>query len=171
MNKRTDINFDKHELLIVDNEHVTIHHLKIPGSSTNNIQFINCGGIMAVTGDYGNWIFCREFIPSSSERADEQYMNGKLKIASTQESQDYCSEKTENEIEQMILSGDHDGEELKFLKELQEYVGGNGEEYKAWAYENRPSDWDYLPYRTTTKYWLQAVYDGFDEVCNRLKIK
>ncbi len=170
-NKLTDINFDKHELLIVDNEHVKIHHLKVPNTSQDNIKFINCGGIMAVCGDYGNWIFCREFVPGSKEQADSQYMTEKLRIASSQEPYEMDTEATKKEIQTLIGSGDFTNEEeVEYLLELLDKADCTGEEYRSWAYENCPSDMsEYIPYVKTIKYWLKAVYDGYDEICKRLK--
>lgn len=61
---RTGIDFSKHELIIKETDDVTIHWLKIPNSIKKNIKFTNIEGNLVVTGDFGNWIFCRNFIPS-----------------------------------------------------------------------------------------------------------
>lgn len=171
MTKLTKINFEKHELRIVDNEHVKIHHLTRPSSSQDNIKFINCGGIMAVTGDYGNWIFCREFIPKAGEHIDPQYAAGKLKIASEQNPYEMDSQATMEEIQELMNSKEYEGKDFEYLKELLEKAEECGEpEYKEWAYDNCPSDmFEVIPYRQDFKYWLKAVFDGFNEICERLK--
>jgi len=39
-------------------------HFQVGDSSTNYIQFINTDRVLTVTGDFGNWVFCRPFVPS-----------------------------------------------------------------------------------------------------------
>jgi hypothetical protein len=60
--KRTGIEFGEHEVLVTKTEECLIHYLKKPNTISDSIKYINVGGILAVTGDYGNWIFVENFI-------------------------------------------------------------------------------------------------------------
>ena len=51
---RTKIEFEKHEVLVTKTDDCLIHYLKKPNTRCNSIKYINCGGILAVTGDFGN---------------------------------------------------------------------------------------------------------------------
>lgn len=169
MKKRTDIDFKGHQIIITDNEHVKIHHLKLPGSWYNSVKFINCGGVMAVTGDFGNWIFCREFIPSAKGSADEQYMTEKLKIASSQNPYEFDSDATKAEIKRMIDSGEYVEEtEKQYLNKLLELADGHEEEYRHWAFSNAEIHLECIPNEKCLKYWLKAIYDAYDAICRRL---
>ena len=67
---------------------------------------------MAVTGDIGNWIFCREFHPKAGKNnyASRSYMDEKLRISSEQKSEKYDSEEALKEIS-------------KFKEEFESYYG------------------------------------------------
>jgi hypothetical protein len=65
MNRRTKIDFSEHELKITQLEGVLIHEFKRPDTRNCMLVFINTCGVMTVTGDFGNWVFCREFHPSA----------------------------------------------------------------------------------------------------------
>ncbi len=180
MNKqRTGIDFSKHELHIVQNDGVLIHHLKKPNTNSDNIKYINAGGILAVTGDYGNWIFCREFHPSASGSVSDSYWREKLHILSTQESQEFDSDATEKELKSLINGGYKEyGFEEHRLEEMVEYAEGclnnvndSEEDYRYYAYKNLPSfsDYESIVLINKTKFWLLAVFDGFEEICNRIK--
>lgn len=56
------MDFSKHLVKITRYPGVLIHDFRIPDKYTTAITFINTRGIMAVTGDFGNWIFTRNFI-------------------------------------------------------------------------------------------------------------
>ena len=125
---------------------------------------------MAVTGDWGNWIFCREFHPAADERVSDHYWCEKLGIASTQESKNYSKEKTRAEIEERLKEEDLDPEDKDFLTELLDVVDDEEEGYRRWAYENMPRDFDAesLPLCYENKFWLKAIFDAFDEICARM---
>jgi hypothetical protein len=62
---RTNFDFSEHELIITKSDGLLVHTLKHKDyNKMYRFDFINTNGIMAVTGDYGNWMFCREFHPS-----------------------------------------------------------------------------------------------------------
>ena len=64
--KRTEVDFSKHVVEITKQEGLFVCYIRVPGTITNSVKFINTNDIMAVTGDFGNWIFCREFHPSAT---------------------------------------------------------------------------------------------------------
>ncbi len=172
--KRTGLEFEDHELKVILNDEVSIYHLKKKDTSIDNIKYINVHGILAVKGDYGNWIFCREFHPTHDGYVSSQYWVEKLKIASTQEPYEFDSEATEKEIRKLLA------EEENLTEEEKEYLDGclrnlgDGEfDYTHYAHrENvgRFDDHEHVPHEKRLKYWLQAVFDGFDEICRRMKV-
>lgn len=177
MNKRTQIDFSKHELLITKQEGLLIHHLKKPDTMMDNIKFINTNGILAVTGDYGNWMFCREFHPSSDSHVSDGYWKEKLQILSSQEPNEFDEEETKKEIQELLKNEEEGNEELS--EEEKEYLEGCLEkvEYGQFDYEwyahrencGRFFDHEYVPHSMKTKFWLTAVFDGFEEICERMK--
>jgi hypothetical protein len=176
--KRTGIDFSKHEVRVTHFDGLLVHHIKKPGSIHNNIRYINTNGIMAVTGDFGNWIFCREFHPSQEGGVSDGYWKEKLGIASTQKASDYSAGLTKKSIEGAINGGMEEyGYKGEKLKEVKEYLTAcldhvdDEHEYIAFAYHRCPGymDAEEIPFEKETKPWLLAVFDGFDEICRRLK--
>lgn len=170
--KRTHLNFDKHELIITKNECCSVYYLKKPNTIIDSIKFINTNGILAVTGDYGNWIFNREFHPSEDEYVSDGYWLEKLKIASSQEGQEFSPELTRKQILECLEEVGVNEEEKEWYESLLENLDCEFD-YKNVAYNDKPSDIDfeYIPYRKVTKYWLQVIFDGFDEICERIAEK
>lgn len=168
--KRTGIDFEKHELIITDVDGLLIHYLKKPGTHYDSIKYINTNGIMAVTGDYSNWIFCREFHPSKDGYVESQYWREKLKIGSCQEPSRYDSLETEKEIIELLKNEDLSESDRDYLNELLEVVDDEVE-YTYTAYRSSRIDWDYesIPFVKTVSYHFLAILDGFDEICRRLK--
>lgn len=172
--KRTDTNFDKHELTIIDTNDVLIHKFNKPDTIHGSITFINTQGILAVTGDYGNWIFCREFHPSVEGFVSDSYWCEKLRISSTQEISDYDPENTRREIEKMPTDQDEnlDEEDREYLKSLLNYVDECEERYLVYAYDNLPKnrDHEFVPHIKKLNPWLEIIFDAFDEICQRYKL-
>lgn len=100
--KRTGIDFSEHEVIITEQEGLLVHYFKKPNTITHSIKFINTNNILAVTGDFGNWIFCREFHPSADGYVSEGYWNEKLTIKSEQTCSKFDSEETEKELQKML---------------------------------------------------------------------
>lgn len=171
MKKRTHIDFSQHEIIEEHpNENVSMYHLKLPNTRMHSIRYINAYGVLAVSGDFGNWIFCREFHPGPKEGVSDGYWREKLHIASSQQSEDYDADETIKEIDRLILDPDWESN-IEELKELRDQADtSNGEVYMNWAHENTSIDYEYIPYETKTKFWLQCVFDGFDEMCSRKSI-
>lgn len=170
--KRTGLDFSKHELLITESEGLLVHHLKKPNTQYDNIRYINTNGIMAVTGDYGNYIFCREFHPSAKGFVSDGYWHEKLRIGSYQKISEFDSEGTLSEIERLIKEKEDYGfseKDIEFLEELKTHVDDEIE-YTYEAYRgNSHIDVETIPFvKKPTVQW-NYILDGFDEICRRMK--
>ena len=180
LGRRTDFDFSEHELLIKESDGLLVHTLKHKDySKMYRFDFINTNGIMVVTGDYGNWMFCREFHPSPDGMVSDYYWCEKIKIASTQEPFEFDYEATEKEILEAIngglVEGGFEGDDLEIMTEYYESlldIVHEGEfYYEAFAYGEMP----YLitsgcvPNNKKIKHWLLCVFDAFEEICSRLK--
>lgn len=173
MSKRTNIDFSKHELTEIRQPGLLIHDLKIPDMFLNRVQFINTRGIMAVTGDFGNWIFDREFHPSAEGNVDDPgYWCQKLKMASTQVPGGYSAGETEKEIRRLRT------EEEDLSEAEREYLNGclihvmDELDYTYYAYrENvgRFEDGECVPFQKERNPWLETIFDAFEEICGRIK--
>jgi len=187
--KRTNIDWSKHQVIVTDSDEVKIWYLKKPDTIHDSIKYINVGGILAVTGDYGNWIFCREFHPSADGYVSDGYWYEKLKILSTQDGLEFDSEATKHELQLRIDEylennnlkradvidehGDSDNEVIEYYLKCIEKCDESLFDYEYYAYREFPSELDYEDVIVCKdyKYWLKAVFDGFDEICRRLKEK
>jgi hypothetical protein len=175
--KRTGIDFSKHVVTVIKSDGLLVHHIKQPHTSDRNIKFINTNGILAVTGDYGNWIFCREFHPSPDGGVSDGYWDEKLQIASCQVAQEYDAEATRREVQQLISGGleeyGYRDTQLAAMKEYYEECLDQVDdeiEYLAVARNHPPfTDCESIIFRKKPKIWLLCVFDGFDEICRRLK--
>lgn len=178
MSNRMNIDFSKHELTVTKTDQVTIHHLKRPDTIIYNCKFINTNGVLLVTGDFGNWVFCREFHPSKGGKVSSGYWAEKLHINSEQEGMKFDSESTIKEINQGIKGGlEEYGYEDNELEEMQEYYNNlldyaecSEWEYTSYAYMEKPSflDAESVPFVKDIKPNLKAVFDSFEEICKRL---
>ncbi|MFW6226371.1 MAG: hypothetical protein ACOC3V_05390 [bacterium] len=182
--KRTSIDFSKHshrvEIYKCGEKEIRIDHLQIDTSRTNYIQFINTDEICSVTGDFGNWIFCRPFIPSSNEGVTDSYWIEKLNTRSEQNLDKLDMAAISKRIEE-LLDGDldkmgFDEDEIDDVKSwYEDLLEETHDEYsyiaKAWRDYSRPStieDED-VPHITVVPIWLKIVFDGFEEICKRIK--
>lgn len=172
--KRTGIEFGEHDLIVTNQEGLLVHYLKKPNTNIDSIKFINTNGILAVTGDYSNWIFCREFHPTADGGVSEGYWKGKLKISSCQEPAKFDSVRTEEAIKEMLADSDRDWNEKDktYLNELLTKLDDELE-YTYYAYREYPSNWDAecVPFVKSVDYHLLAIFDGFDEICRRMKVE
>jgi hypothetical protein len=182
--KRTTVDFSKHIVLEThlknDNHSLDIWDIKLPDSNyTNRIRFINSCGTLTINGDFGNWVFCREFHPSPDGYVSDGYWAEKLQIGSVQESAKYDSERTEKEIKHWIRKGLKDygfeGKELKTKKEqFKELLEHTEDElsYTHFAFrESEINDYELIPYCKTGYRWLEVIFDAFEELCKREKTK
>jgi len=166
---RTNTNFDKHVLTEVKTDEVYIIKLAKPDTRCGAITFINSNDILAVTGDYGNWIFCREFHPSAEGYVSDGYWCEKLQIASTQKPTDFDADETRKEIEEMLQEEDLDEEDKEYLGDLLEHLYDGEERYLVYAHDHLPPnrDHEYVPVQKKLNPWLEVIFDAFDEVCRR----
>lgn len=169
MKKRTQVDFSKHTITESKEGGVLIHRFREPGTMTHAVTFINAAGVLAVTGDFGNWIFCREFHPSKKGGVSDSYWCEKLKIASTQNPYDYDADGTEKELEEKIADEETSAEAKEFYTELlEDHVHESEEVYLAEAHgHNMPKDVDHedIPHCKKLKFWLAAVFDAFEAMC------
>ena len=169
---RTNTDFSKHILTVTKREDLLVHVLAKPGTTMDSVTFINTNSIMAVTGDYGNWIFCREFHPSVSGRVEEHYWIEKLQIASSQDPYDFDGKIVQQEIEELLKDPDRSlsEKEKEWLNDLSDTANCSEFEYIAMAIDHPPSfPTEMIPKGKVTKYWLLVVFDAFEEICRRLK--
>ncbi len=171
--KRTDVNFDEHELtVLIDTPEVLIHKFAKPNTGHESITFINAQGILSITGDYGNWVLCREFIPSADGFVSDDYWCEKLRIFSTQKVDDYDTDETRKEINERLKNEDEylDGKDKRYLKDLLDNLDEDEDEYKVYAYNNLPPDRDFefIPFAKKLNPELNVIFDAFDEMCRRI---
>lgn len=183
LGRRTEFDFSEHELIVNNSGDLLVHTLKHKEySKMYRFDFINTNGIMVVTGDYGNWMFCREFHPSADGGVSDYYWCEKIKIASTQEPFEFDQEATEKlirdgidgELEAYGFSGDELETMIEYYEDTLLYnVDECEERYMVNAHDNMPSfcDSESTPHVTKIKYWLLCVFDAFEEICIRLKEK
>lgn len=171
--KRTNVDFSEHELRVVNVGDYSSYYLKKPNSIIYSIKFICTSGITAVTGDLGNWIFCREFHPGKDEYVSDEYWAEKLNIGSVQKSHIFDPETTLEVLEQYIdentgLENDL-CEFLEVGKQLLINNGGDDTEYKEFMYNNLPNGYDFedIPYEEKVQPRLNYVFDAFEEICSR----
>jgi hypothetical protein len=181
--KRTGIDFSKHvhsvEIYKNGDKEIQIDNFKIPDTRMNRIQFINTDEILSITGDFGNWIFCRPFVPGPKEYVSDGYWIEKLKILSSQVPGSYDGEETAKEIQELIDKGledyGYEGAELDKFKEwytdLLTYTDDEYEYiYHAYRGYDRPNvDSGSIPLCKKLNPWLNIIFDAFDEICRRMK--
>lgn len=179
--KRTKIDFSEHEVLVTKTDEVLIHYFKKPNTVSDSIKFINCEGILAVTGDYGNWIFCREFHPSEDGYVSEGYWHEKLRTLSTQDATEFDGDATKEAILEKLneykeensdnLEDEKVQERIEYYEECMNRCDEHELDYTYFAHREQPNGMDYddVIMIKDYKFWLKAVFDGFDEICRRLK--
>lgn len=172
-NKRSRIDFTKHQLDIVNNENVLIHTLHLNNLNRLKVVFINCQGILSVTGDFGNWIFAREFHPTPNGSVSDGYWCEKLRMHSEQTSSVYDEEATLEEIKDYRdnhLSETKDEQEISWLEQLESLVDDELE-YTYYAYREKPEnvDYEYIPFGKTMHPRLGIIFDAFEAICEKLK--
>jgi len=177
MKKRTTLNFSEHELKITQTEDVTIHELAKPNTRTQSVTFINCRGVLTVTGDYGNWVFCREFMPNpkwiDEAGVSDSYWVEKATIFSVQKVEKFDSKATEEYIDEYIKNAEDygfDENDLQYLRDCRENTHMDEFEYQTYIREHMPRNWDceYIPFATAMDASLKYVFDAFEEICLRL---
>ncbi len=183
--KRTGVDFSKHEHRVElfkndEGKEIRVDHFQKGNSRYGYLQFTNTAETLTVTGDYGNWVFCRPFGISEEGSVSVGYWLEKLRDSSSQEPSNYDGDETAKEIKALIKSGlkeyGYEGEELSLAKEFFTDLLTYTEEEFEYVYEayrggNAPPflDAEMIPFCKEVKIWLLIVFDAFDEMCERLK--
>ena len=177
--KRTNVDFSKHEFNTdvftnAKGEEINVFELKKPDTNCGRITYVNAKGTLTVSGDYGNWVFCREFHPSADEHVSDHYWIEKLKIYSTQVPGEYSSEDTKAEILgkiEELKAEDHNDEDeiIKYYNDCLDYVGEEWE-YTKFAYDEVPNGYDHewVIFNKRLSPQLEIVFDWFEEMCDRI---
>jgi hypothetical protein len=173
--RRTGIDFSKHKLTVEKSTRCTIYDFKQPGTVIHRVIFINACNILSVTGDFGNWVFCREFHPKRGEKISDGYWMEKATIASCQEFKKYDSETTckliDEEIEEISQEGYYSDQEAKmehieFLNECKKRADEELE-YLNYAVYQSPSwmDFESMIVGKKVNHWLYCIFDAFEAMC------
>lgn len=180
--KRTVFDFSKHEhrveIFKSDENEIRVDHLQIERNRGFYIKFTNTDDIMTVNGDFGNWIFCRPFIPSVRSNVSDMYWMEKLKMYSRQEFK-IDLEGIEQEIQELLKGGleeiysEENIEEAKqwymeLLNETDDEISYISKAYRD-PYKPCFIDYEDIPYYKKTPYQLLIIFDAFDEICSRIK--
>lgn len=175
--RRTLIDFSKHQLIVTEHPNIHIFDLRLDDREYfHRVTFINAHGILAVKGDFGNWIFCREFHPDADGYVSDGYWDEKLTIGSVQKPNLYDTEITLELIKEFEESfqdsydREMTEEELDWVETLK-YNSDDEVSYTHTAYRDKPSYIDYedVPYGEVRHRWLPVIYDAFEEMCKRYK--
>jgi len=184
MKKRSDWDFKDHTHRVEifkseEGNEIRVDHFQEGNSRMGYIKFVNDSEGLAVYGDFGNWIFNRQFHPSPDGYVADSYWYEKLRIASSQDHARYDSEATAKELQELIDGGleewGYEGETLEkaieWCKELLYHVDDELEyTYQAYRGSN-PTEMDYesIPFCKESSMQLKIIFDAFDEICTRLK--
>jgi hypothetical protein len=180
--KMSDWDFSEHthrvEIFKSDKgNEVRIDHLQKGNSMMGYVRFVNDDFGLSVFGDFGNWIFCRPFVPSKEGFVSAGYWNEKLKIASCQDHAKFDGDETEKELRELIKEISENKEDyndpdrlIEFYTDLIDYTEDEIEYiYHAFRYSMPSSlDYDDIPFAKKGSYQLRIVFDAFNEICNRL---
>ena len=167
---------------------IRVDHFKRQDSIVGYVKFVNClcdYPNMTVTGDFGNWSFCRNFIPSpEATKISQGYWIEKASIHSSQDFNKLDMNMIQEDIYDLIDGGlvewDLDEEDhkhtLDWFRSLLEYAyEDNDFEYRAKAFLDvyRPKciDYDDIPLHTSIPPQLLCVFDAFELICESMKKK
>lgn len=183
MSKRTDMDFSKHVLHETHYTDPTTGHnldvweLKVPNTMWYRVIFINSCNTLTIGGDYGRFSFCREFHPSKNGRVSDGYWLEKMRRDNSLTYDEYDSEATEKEIQELIDTGlkeyGYEGEELEKLKrqltDLLDYVEDKIE-YQYHAFRGDIDlEYEMIPYCKQQNIQLDICFDAFDYICQKMK--
>jgi len=183
--KRSNIDFSKHIHTSIKNSEVCIdklHRVDENGAHLKEmgVTFINCEGVLTVTGDFCNFVFYKEFHPSPDGEVSDSYWLSKLKEDSCQQPLVFDHEETTKQIQTLRkYLEDNFYDDPKNLRDALAYCDGcddaNGDvewAYDAYAYGEKPDciDWEDVPRGTVLVEFLPEIFDAFEEICKRLSL-
>lgn len=175
MNK-TGIDFSKHEFTVQDLGPIMVYKLKKPDTIIHNLTFIVGLGVTTVTGDFGNWVFCREFHPVKNDYISRGYADEKLTILSVQKPYVFDTDTVLKEIDELVEDWEYkfgrepNEEDLEWIEALRENAHDELD-YLYVAHREKIDDIEHedVPDGEARHRWLEVVYDAFNEMCDRLK--
>ena len=185
MKTRRNYDFSKHTHRVEifkssKGNEIRVDHFQEAEKRCGYIKFVNDEQGLSVFGDFGNWIFCRPFIPSSKGFVSDGYWNEKLKLYSEQYHAKYDSEETAKEIEELINHGleeyGYEGDKLlkakEWFKSLLRHIDEEIDySYHAYMDYSKPDfiEYEMIPFEKKGSPRLEIIFDAFDEICNRLR--
>jgi hypothetical protein len=153
-----------------------IYDFKKPDSIEHRVIVINAYGVCSVTGDFGKWIFEKEFhLSGNCTKINDGYIL--QNSPRTQELYEWDGELVRKEIEETIQQS-YDIESDEMSDEENEYWSGliNATYDCEYTYiakcMNRPSciESENIPKsRQKLNPYLLAIFDAFEEICGRTK--
>lgn len=187
---RTCIDFSQHilttKIFKTDNwETIRVDEFYKPNTITNWLTFTNTSENLVVSWDFWNWVFCRPFIPSNNgEKISDPYWCEKLRNSSTQTAWEYDSDTSYEEVEKIIKEleeniEDYDDEDFYEIKDWWEDLLNHTENELEFLYHAYWYDWlrpeniddEEIPNWKKWHFWLEVVFDAFEEMCSRLPVE
>ena len=173
---RTNIDFGNHELMIIESKEVTIYKFKKPETNIHSVTLVNHDGVMAVKGDFGNYIFNREFHPcANTQGIGENYYIEKLECHSVQKGTEFDPDSTVRLLNERLAEiYQIESEEIDYLKKcVKEAEDKHQLSYDAYAYLNMPSGYDneYVIRESKLNSFIPALFDAMECMCEYLREK
>ncbi|UDQ96838.1 hypothetical protein AAEX28_07205 [Lentisphaerota bacterium WC36G] len=180
--KRTQADFSKHELIVkefdIDGKKLTIHHFKQRDSHNLEVKITNFDGNCTITGDLGNYIACREFIPTANNIISDYYFCEKLTTYSTQKVFEFDANSQIIELakwEKELLEDITNEDEIEEIKEqftplFDACKNGSQQELEVELY-NSDLEFDEFQPEQKIETWLLMIFDAFEEIGRRLAEK
>ena len=177
------IDWSKHQFTefkcpVDDKNNLFIYQLKIPTTDCEMVKFVNFDGVCTVTGDYGNWVFNREFHPKAKNYQAFHYFKEKLESSSCQKVGVYDSEETLNDLLEELKNYcdenkvDPENTDDEYVEYLNSCISNVDDEldYTYTAYRTHPSfmDSESVIFRKKPLDWFSIIYEAFHEMCERL---
>jgi hypothetical protein len=176
---RTNVDFSQHKLITEFSNNFKMWKLKKPNTVVASISFVNTQGVCLVTGDFGNFVFCREYHPNVGGYVSDHYWCEKYRIATEHQTHEWDYEATRQALQSGI---DGELEEYGYIEnqltEMQSYYRTllqctdlSEQEYLNYAYQKYIPNFitsEDVPFCEKIKYRFLIVFDAFEEICNRL---
>lgn len=186
MKRRTEFDFSKHkhrvEIFKCGEKKIRVDHFQKEDSRMGYVKFVNTNDTLTVSGDFGNYVFCRPFVPSKDGFVSEMYWLEKLKMYSNQMFDELDFTSIIEDIKEKINGGlEEYGYKDKELEEATEWYNelldvAESEDnldytHKTYRDYHKPNfiDYDDIPYYKLLPEQLKIVFDVFDIICSRLK--
>lgn len=169
------MNWTNFELTVERHGDIVVYTFKQLDTINYQTVWIVGKGVTTVTGDLGNWVFCKEFHPCKNQVVSRGYLDEKLEIYSVQESKVFDTEATLKAIQQFKDDfednyGEMNEEDEEWIEQLDNHVFDKIE-YEEVAFRQKPGYIDYedVPYGRIRQPRLELVYDAFEEMCKQVK--